>query len=451
LAKELSNQGFKVTVFEAQDREAFSNRYHWSDAVYYNVLKDAGLPVPVPDGGRWRGYGVKGENSGLDLYESSRSNAHGIFSPDYEVSTDSAVNLPGVLADRQALLNYQTQQTLEAGAEIRFGCKVTGLLGNTRGSLGQISVTGCAVEGPSGTEEIPADLTVDAAGGQPFGVRCFLEPPEIGAPMGEKGCHFVVRSIRKIDDTVHIDPLKPDWEHPPVRHHTRQKSTNGAFWSHTLSENVIDIAAGAGSLENAKAIVDDYMSRVPGIREEVGYARDKFFIGLPVDALTATGFMVVGHSGFQVCPANGCGVSQAYMAALLAAQVIRHAPGFDISSLWEYAHRWMTTIGAHHIAIISHLSNLTPEEVKFLLRMGIMNGEIISLDALEVFPVSKNLDNYELRAAFAQNPGLIVRWLLSDAASRRMLEHYRAYPGAWDPFDWIRWRTFSPATLLAKK
>jgi flavin-dependent dehydrogenase len=447
LARDLAKLGMDVTVFEARDKDAFTDRYHWSDAVYINVLRDAGLPVPVPDGGYWRGYGVIGENSGLDLYEPSRTNAHAIFSYDYELSTAAAVNLPGVLTDRGALLQYLTAQALEAGARIRFGAKAVGLLGNTRGRLGDIDIQGLVIQSAEKKEEIPADLVVDASGGQNYPLRCLLEPPEIGFPLGGNGSHEVFRSIRKIA-SLNPDPIKADKEHPPIRHHTRQAHKDWVFWAHTLSDDRIDIAAGSSSREAARGLVEEYMSRVPGIGEEVGYAREPYFRGLPSDALVATGFMVVGHSAFQVCPANGCGISQAFTAALIAARVLARARRFDIASLWEYAHRWMSTIGAHHMGLIGRVRGLSADDVKFLIRHGILNGENITTDALEVCIPGKTLDNRELRAAWAENPDLVESWLKADASSRRLLEHYRAYPSAWDPFDWIRWLMFSPAPAI---
>lgn len=443
LAKKLAECGFEVIVLESLSKEEYDDRYHWSDAVYLHTLKDAGLPVPYPDGARWRGPGVKGEDSGLDLYHPSRVSEFAMYSPDYKLQSDVVPNLRCVLTDRAALQKYQLQLALEAGAEVRFGCCVTGLLGKNSAQLNEIEVTGVRCEGPGGEEILTADIVVDDSGAR-SSVRALLDAPEIGKPVDPRLCAKVYRSTRRVD-TIYIDAQNADWEHPPVRHHGRLRSTKGLFWMHTFDHDRLDAAGGAATMEAAKGMVNDFLSKLPGVHEETGYAEEDFFSFLPPDALVTNGFLVIGHSAFQVLPANGCGIAQAYAAAMLAFQVLKRAKRFDIYTLWEYAYRYKIERGAHYIGIASKmLSGLTPEEIEFLLSHQIFTGESRSRDLMEVYigpdiNVVRRLD-----AAYAENPDLITRFLQAEAKCQKMHEHLQQYPPRWDRFEWIKWRTFSP-------
>jgi flavin-dependent dehydrogenase len=449
LAKELSKAGMAVTVLEALPEKQYFNKYHMSDSVYVDILRDAGLPVPFAQGDRYYGCGVKGENKGPELYEPSRISEFGLYTFDYSQKTTTDIDLRTVLTDRAALQKFQTEQTLDAGAEIRYGSKVVELIGRTKGRLEDIDIKGVAVESENGIEKIEADLVVDASG-QTSSLRTMLEPVEISRDF-LSSAWFVYRTTRRIK-TTHLDRHRQfaDFDHPPVRHHIRARTKDGYLFTHTHSDTELDIVAGAPTIEGAKAIAEDYMSKIPDIYEEVGFATEKNLKSLPPDAIVANGFMVIGHAAAQMNPVNGCGVAQAFMGALTAAHVLKRIHDFDIRTLWEYAHRWMSTVGAHYAALLFSLTSVTADEFKFLLERDIINGDAYTRNFMGFFIPKDINDLRRMEDAYNEDPGLIERILISEQRCKRVLAHYQNYPGYFTPFEFAKWRLESPANSTSK-
>lgn len=142
LGKELAKAGMDVIILEATSQESFYKKYIWSDALELSILQDAGLPVPFAKGNRWYGYGVKGQHTGLELYEPIRQSELGIYSPGYSQHTVTDVDFRFIVTNRTALQRVQMKQTLAAGAQVRFGCRVTALLGHTIGRLEDVGIEG---------------------------------------------------------------------------------------------------------------------------------------------------------------------------------------------------------------------------------------------------------------------------------------------------------------------
>jgi hypothetical protein len=285
---------------------------------------------------------------------------------------------------------------------------------------------------------------VDATG-QGASLRMMLEPTEISQSFFPSPW-IVYRSTRRIKTTELARHKQfADFDHPPVRHHIRARTKDGYLFTHIHDSAKLDIVAGAPTIEKAKAIVNDYISKVPDIYEEIGYAAEKNLRSLSPDAIVANGFIVVGQAAAQMNPANGCGISPAFVAALTAASVLKRADVFDIHTLWEYAHRWMSTTGAHYAALIFAIAPTTAEEFKFLLAREIINAEFYTWAYGGIFVPRDINELRRMENAYEENPNLIERVLKAEQTAARTFAHYRNYPGFFTPFEFAKWRLDSPA------
>jgi flavin-dependent dehydrogenase len=445
LAKELAYAGFDVTVGEALEKDAFASKYNWADAIELCILKDAGLPVPFPKGDRWYGEGVIGEGAGPELYYPRRASELGIYAPDYSVHTATDVDFRFVFADRKALQSFQLGQMLEADVELIYGCKVIGLIGSgLEGTLGEICVRGVMVEISGVRRQIDADLVVDATG-QEAALRRMLEgAPEISRPFDGNQYGPVYKTHRTCE-TTQIVADRADADHPPLRNYYRLRTPEGYLFFHPHDDRQFDVGGGAVTMEQAKKNADEVIAKLPGVLPgATGEGAEKNIKALPPDAIVADGFLVVGHAAAQVHPTHGCGVSTAYMGALLAAQIIKRARDFSIGTLWEYAHRWMSTMGAHFAALFPRLKNLETHEIVFLIEQGIINGETLSNDYNGNYLPPNVNERRRLEDAYGKAPEIIEKWLGLEAASKRSFDHYRDYPSHWSACEFELWRRGRP-------
>jgi flavin-dependent dehydrogenase len=448
LAKELAYAGFDVIVGEALEKDAFASRYNWADAIELCILRDAGLPVPFPKGDRWYGEGVIGEEAGPDLYYPRRASELGIYAPDYSVHTATDADFRFVFADRKALQGFQLRQMLEADVELIYGCKTVGLIGDgLDGKLGDIRVTGVMVEIGGVRRQIDADLVVDATG-QTAALRGMLEgAPEISRPFDGNRYGPVYKTHRKCETTQLVSD-RADADHPPMRNYYRIRTPEGYLFFHPHDDHQFDVGGGAVTMEQAKQNVADVIAKIPGaLPESFGEGMEKNIKALPPDAIVAGGFLVVGHAAAQVHPTHGCGVSTAYMGALLAAQVVKRARDFGIETLWEYAHRWMSTMGAHFVALFPRLRDLEAHEVAFLMEQGIINGETLSNDYNGNYLPPNVNERRRLEDAYGKDPETVKKWLRLEAASKRGFEHYLNYPCRWSECEFELWRAGKPEQL----
>lgn len=443
LAKELARAGFEVTVGEALEKDAFASRYNWADAIELCILKDAELPVPFAKGDRWCGAGVIGDDGDgdVELYYPRRASELGIYSPDFSAHTATDADFRFVFADRKALQGFQLKQMLEADVELIYGCKVVGLIGHgIEGKLGGISVTGVMVEIGGVRRQIDADLVVDATGQEAALRRMLKGAPEISRPFDANRYGPVYKTHRKCEMTQLLN-MDADADDPPMRNYYRLRTPESYLFFHPHDDHQFDVGGGAVTMEQAKKNVNDVISKIPGVRPEVfGEGTETNIKALPPDAIVAGGFLVVGHAAAQVHPTHGCGVSTAYMGALLAAQVIKRARDFSIASLWEYAHRWMSTMGAHFVALFPRLKNLEADEIVFLMERGIINGETLSNDYNGNYLPPNVNELRRLEDAYPENPDVVKKWLRLEAASRKGFEHYRNYPSHWSECGLELWR-----------
>ena len=440
IAKELANAGMEVVVFEALDENQYSSQHNWSDALEIGILDDVGLPVPEMRGEFFVGNGVKKDSPREGLYEQHRISQLAVYAPDYSIKTVTDADFRHVLVDRQELRNYQVQQTRKTGVTIRFACPVIGLLGRVKGELPDIEITGIRVKEGNESVDMPCDLVIDATG-QYARLRTMLEPNSIGKSFPDKYYGYVYRTVRRISE-IKKKPVNVSADQPPFRDHYRLRSSKGYSFLHFHNNNTVDIGGGAPHPippKAAKKIVLDTIGALPQIGEEVRGGEGRNLKCMPPDSMVTNGFIVVGHAAAQINPTQGCGIGSSYAGALLAAQIIKSAERFDIGSLWAYNYRWFTGRGAHYAALFLRLKDLNVEDLCFLIRKNIINGETLTNDYNGYYlPVSTN-EARRITDAFPHRPNLMSKWKAADEASKRCFDHFLTYPKNWDPSDFSDW------------
>lgn len=446
LAKELALAGMDVTVYEALSKDQLLSQYNWSDAVELCILKDVGLPIPFAAGDRWHGAGVMGEDESFPLYQPRRVSEMGIYSPDFSTRTATDVDFRFVLADRAVLLKWLLENAEQAGATILYSCNIKGLLGQNiaTGSLGEIKIEGLSVERNGQQKDQYCDLVVDATG-QSSALRSMLKgAPQISSPFMANQYSYVFKTHRKCSDTE-VVAQHADAQHPPIRHYRRMRTKEGYVWFHPHDKHQFDIGGGAPTMEQAIQNINEIIQYIPGAtEEEFGGAKCKNVKGLPPDALVASGFMVIGHAAAQLHPAHGCGISTAFMAALLAAQILKKATVFDIQTLWEYAYRWISTKGAHIVALFFRLKELEEDETTFLIEHNIINGETLTNDYNSNYLPPDVNEVRRIEDLYPVNPALLSRWMSAEEKSAQSFAHCKRYPSHWSRSAFESWCNSKP-------
>lgn len=435
LARILAENGNIVTVFDSLSEDANITRHNWSDAVEYDVLEQAGLPVPEISGDCFTGAGVK---NGLDtggLYEPHRIPSLTVYAPEYDGRAAGGVDFRFVLLDRAALQRYLLQKAREAGADVRFSTPVTGLLGDLGGGLEEINVRGVVLSGSGGNAEYECDLTVDATGHQSK-LRALMGEPALSRPYAPDDFGYAFRTVRRYEKSG-VQPSIPFEDHYCYGKH------RGYFWVHFHNDYAVDIGGGVPLEGAARGMVLDMVASLPDVtQQELRGGGGKVLVGTSPPVLTASGFLAVGDAAGQTNPCNGCGVAGAMRGALLAARVLSKLEDFSLESLWEYNHLWFTGIGAHYAALGAMrraFQAFSHEEICFLMESGIMSGDVLTNILHGVYqPGTPGMALKVLRHAWNRR-GVLSKLLASDSVSKSRFKLYERYPAQWDRAAFNEW------------
>lgn len=446
LAQLLGEAGADVLVLECLTEQQHGEKNNWSDAVELDVLRDAGLPVPEISPTEYQGEWVKGSGNPAAIYEKHRVTNLAVYAADYSRKVTIDADFRHVLTDRQLLCAYQKKKARDAGAVLRFGQKITGLLGVTSGDLEEIAVSGltCVREDGS-TEALAADLVVDATGQVAF-LRTMIGNPTIGQPFAQNEYGYVYRTVCAYDETEEGKAQFPFVEH------YRLRSEKGYGFVHFHEPGKVDIGGGSRSLsprKDARELVMESLEAYPHVqRESLRGGEGRNLKCMPPDSLVAGGFLVVGHAGAQINPTQGCGIGSTFSGALLAAQVITGTDCFDLCSLWPYNHRWFESRGASYAALYAKMKFLKAfslADYKFFIAHDILNGLSLTHEYQGIFQHLTTDERRRLKNAKKQEPALVENWEKSYEKAARVYEHYVNYPKHWHKEKMGAWSSSNPA------
>ena len=444
LARDLARAGIRVGLYEAAAPDHWGHT--WSDAVEQLALADAGFELPKRKNGTWTGPMVKKEALEDNLFEPHAMEALEIRTPDLSGRTRSNVVFDYITTDRIALDRELRRQALAAGARLFFRHRVDGLIGRLNGPLEKIAVEGIRVTdlAQQRSEEIRADVTVDATGYRSRLRTALAEEPAIGRPYSGGDLAWVYRTVRRMDPGL--------VQGQDITDHYRYGAFRGYFWTHRHNATTIDVGGGvreAPDRVDPRAIVEEMIRQRPYItREEIRGGGGTVLVARSPYTLVARGFLAVGDAAGQVIPTTGCGVGGALVGAGLASKTLIDAltaGNNGLDALWPYNRGWFTGPGrGDHFAALAALKEilqrLSHEDLAFLMHRDILSGEMLtpSINGIFFQPDLKTAVSTLVRGI--SRPGLLWQLNKATAMGKKIFRHYRAYPPVWNASAFAAWQ-----------
>ena len=442
-ARDLARKGFEVVVYEKGKYETMG--HDWSDAVERRGLAEAGFELP-PESTLNMGPLVKmpgSDETPGQIFEPHAYPDMEVWAPDY--SCKKMIKFNYITTDRRKLGKVLVDQAREAGAVIQFGHEVVDILQSGGTSLEDAMVKGVKVKNLESREvsDVSADVVADDTG---FAALLRTRLPDatgMASPFREEEFANVHRTVRKrrkdVDDTI--------MDHYRYGYHT------GYQWVQYLNDDQIDTGAGVRadpSNPDPKDIVEEFISRHPSISDEVVRGGGgRCLVGKSPYSLVAGGFVVIGDAASQTITMTGCGAGGAMAGGRLAAEVVARAAQEgrnDIAALWPYNWKWFVESGrGAHYAALNALRNivqdLSHDDISFLFRKDILNGEMLtaSINGTFMLPDLKTMALTLARGI--SRPGLLLKLNKATTVGTKILKHYLKYPESWNPAAFDAWRT----------
>lgn len=342
-AKELSKNGYQVTVYEKNSSEKVS--YDWRDDVEPTVFKE--LKITLPENSRKTSRtSFVAPFSETPLYIEKEENAD-----EWSIKRNSFVLLLVKLAE-------------EAGAKIKFNTPVQKLI------VEENEVKGVVVKG----EKIFADLVIDSSGID----SCF-----------RKEVAKIFNITEKLDDndvfTVYRAFVKTaDGEKLPENHkkkvYLKYLGMPGISWCICEPDGLINILIGrVGELHESefKNALLKLKKSNPVISDEIvmGGKFGRIPVRYPLTKMVGKGYVIVGDAAFMTIPITGSGISNSLRAGQILAEEIIKNNSVSVETLWKYQVKYYEKIGAEHF-LIDYLKRTllysSDEDIKYMFESGII-------------------------------------------------------------------------------
>jgi len=442
-ARDLARKGFDVMVYEKGTYETMG--HDWSDAVERRGLADAGFELP-PVATINRGPLVKvpgADETPGQIFEQHAYPDMEVWAPDY--SCKKMIKFNYITTDRRKLGRLLVDQAREAGAVVQFGHEVVDILQSGGTALGDAMVTGVKVQNAESGEvtDVPADVVADDTGFQALLRTRLPDATGMARPFRDEefaNVHRTVRRRRKDADDAIVD-------------HYRYGYHTGYQWVQYLNDDQVDTGAGVRAdpaNPDPKDIVEEFISRHPSISDEVVRGGGGLcLVGRSPYSLVTGGFVALGDAASQTITMTGCGAGGAMAGGRFAAEVVALAAQEgknDIAALWPYNWKWFVESGrgAHYAALNALrniLQDLSHEDISFLFRKDILNGEMLtaSINGTFMLPDLKTMALTLARGI--TRPGLLLQLNKATTLGTKILRHYLKYPVYWDPAEFAAWRT----------
>ncbi len=342
-AKELSKDGFDVTVYEKNSSEKVS--YDWRDDVEPTVFEE--LKIVLPDNSRKTGRtSFVAPFSETPLYMENEENA-----VEWSIKRNSFVLLLVKLAE-------------EAGAKIKFNTLVQSVI------IENNEVKGVVVE----NEKIFSDLVIDSSGID----SCF-----------RKEVAKIFNITEELDDndvfTVYRAFVKTaDGEKLPENHkkkvYLKYLGMPGISWCICEPDGLINILIGRVG-EMAESEFKNALTKLkksnPVIGDEIvmGGKFGRIPVRYPLTKMVGKGYVTVGDAAFMTIPLTGSGISNSLRAGQILAEEIIKNNSVSVEVLWKYQVRYYEKIGAEHFFvdyIKRTLLTSDNEDIKYIFESGII-------------------------------------------------------------------------------
>ena len=345
-AKELSKNGFSVTVYEKNSPEKVS--YDWWDEVEPSVFEE--LKITLPSNSRKTGRtSFVAPFSETPLYIEKEENAD-----EWSIKRNSFVLLLVKLAE-------------DAGAEIKFNTPVQKLI------IENNEVKGVIVN----DKKIFSDLVIDSSGIDSVFRKEVAKIFNITEKIDENDVFTVYRAFVKI----------MDGEKLPKNHkkkvYLKYLGMPGISWCICEPDGLVNILIGrVGNLHESEfnnALLKLKKAN-PVISDEIvmGGEFGRIPVRHPLTKMVGKGYVTVGDAAFMTIPLTGSGISNSLRAGQILAEEIIKNNSVSVDTLWAYQVKYYKEIGAEHFFVDyvkRTLLNSNNEDIKYIFESGIITED----------------------------------------------------------------------------
>lgn len=363
----LAKNGYDVTVIEAKDKASMG--HDWHDTMNMSAFDMSGVPRPTSD-------------MYIENKAQSFRNPAGTVVIDLPFENKNE----GFFIDRKVLIAYLIECAEAAGVKFKFSHKILSPLTEKN------KVKGLKVTHGEKTEELYADLVIDAAG--------LNSPVRKNLPIS---CG-IQRTIEQKDVfhvfRVYYKNTTGEVTNPPVTVNMFHMNRPGIDWTIT-EEDFVDVligkfgSAGVLTQKEVDEALENFRKDYPYISEKA--VRGGQFADIPLTKmlpmLVCDGYAAVGDSAGMTIPLNGSGIVLSMKAGrLLADTVLKAKSAYTKKELWGYQYEYFQKLGKELI-LISTLKNfftyVDAKQVDLLAERKILTAD--NLNIYNGFPLTPDL------------------------------------------------------------
>lgn len=353
VAKSLGDIGYSIIIYEKRQRSELG--YPWHDSIDKDTFKKSEIDIP-------QHYFLQKQI--LNFYSPS---GDGYIRQGTRASKNFDI-------DRKKLVEHLITLTEEC-AEIHYGTNVDGLI------VEDDIVKGVYVNG----KRQNCDLVIDSSG--VFSKYRFQLPKKFF-----------------MDDTLlHEDYLmayrgfykKTEFAINPSNVYLMPEGFSVLWCKDAPDAHFSDILISNFESLTQKQIDDAIAyirTRNPYISDEcMTSVTDAIPVRYPLATIVANGYALIGNSAFMTKPTSGSGIENTLRAAVILADVIKHASDFSVQTLWKYAVRSNASFGANcYMAYIarSRFQRLDKNDIVWLFTSDVLNENLLALVRRDLKSVS---------------------------------------------------------------
>lgn len=359
-AKELSKNGFSVTVYEKNSPEKVS--YDWWDEVEPSVFEE--LKITLPPNSRKTGRtSFVAPFSETPLYIEKEENAD-----EWSIKRNSFVLLLVKLAE-------------DAGAEIKFNTSVQKLI------IENNEVKGVIVN----DKKIFSDLVIDSSGIDSAFRKEVAKIFNITEKIDENDVFTVYRAFVKIMDGEKLP------ENHKKKVYLKYLGMPGISWCICEPDGLINILIGrVGKMHQSefKNALLKLKKANPVISDEIvmGGKFGRIPVRHPLTKMVGKGYVTIGDSAFMTIPLTGSGISNALRAGHILAEEIIKNNSASVETLWKYQVKYYEKIGAEHFFtdyVKRTLLMSDTEDIKYIFESGIITeDDLCNFSSGNIFKVT---------------------------------------------------------------
>ena len=345
-AKELSSNGFEVTVYEKNSPEKVS--YDWRDDVEPTVFEE--LKIILPDNSRKTGRtSFVAPFSETPFYMENEENAN-----EWSIKRNTFVLLLAKLAE-------------EAGAKIKFNTPVESLIVENN------EVKGVIVK----NEKIFSDLVIDSSGIDSVFRKEVAKIFNITEKIDDNDVFTVYRAFVKTADGEKLP------ENHKKKVYLKYLGMPGISWCICEPDGLVNVLIGrVGEMHESefKNALLKLKKANPVISDEIvmGGKFGRIPVRYPLTKMVGKGYVTVGDAAFMTIPLTGSGISNSLRAGQILAEEIIKNNSVSVETLWGYQVKYYEEIGAEHFFVDYVKRTLLMsdnEDIKYIFESGIITED----------------------------------------------------------------------------